>query len=176
MTDGNTGKEQPRSARAPSNSLSPTKVGELAEMFAGDAEMPVVLTNLADMLQWARNWDRLQQSDVERARFASENFRARPGTPDLMIISGPISRKLAPRLRQLWEQMPEPNWVISTSQEANSGGDYYDSYSIVQGADMVVPVDVYIPTTSLRPEALIEGLFKLRDKLVNEGVKIPGAQ
>jgi len=156
----------------------------------GQQEEPAVLTSLADMLQWTQNWARSRSvwpfmyalaccgfemiaaasaPQYDMARFGSEVFRASPRQADLMIVAGTVSVKMAPRLRHLWEQMPEPKWVISMGQCANSGGEFYDSYYTVQGVDTVVPVDVYVPGCPPRPEALIEGIFKLREKIEKQG-------
>ena len=156
----------------------------------GQQEEPAVLTRLADMLHWAQNWTRSRSiwpfmyalaccgfemiaaasaPQYDMSRFGSEVFRASPRQADLMIVAGTVSVKMAPRLRHLWEQMPEPKWVISMGQCANSGGEFYDSYYTVQGVDTVVPVDVYVPGCPPRPEALIEGIFKLREKIEKQG-------
>jgi NADH-quinone oxidoreductase subunit D len=156
----------------------------------GQQEEPAVLTSVADMLQWAQNWARSRSiwpfmyalaccgfemiaaasaPQYDLARFGSEVFRASPRQADLMIVAGTVSVKMAPRLRHMWEQMPEPKWVISMGQCANSGGEFYDSYYTVQGVDTVVPVDVYVPGCPPRPEALIEGILKLREKIEKQG-------
>jgi len=98
------------------------------------------------------------------ARFGSEAFRATPRQADCMIIAGRLSKKMAPVLRQIYDQMPEPKWVISMGACASSGG-VYNNYAIVQGADQVVPVDVYVPGCPPSPDALMYAILKLQDKI-----------
>jgi NADH-quinone oxidoreductase subunit B len=103
-------------------------------------------------------------SRFDLARFGSEAFRATPRQADVMIIAGRLSKKMAPVLRQIYDQMPEPKWVISMGACASSGG-VYNNYAIVQGADQVVPVDVYVPGCPPSPDALIYAVLKLQDKI-----------
>src|SRR5437660_1516812 len=165
------------------------------EYVPGEQEGPVQLTSVADMLNWAKNWARSRSvwplgfglaccaiemmasasaAQYDLSRFGSEVFRSSPRQADLMIVAGTVSVKMGPRLRLLWEQMPEPKWVLSMGQCANSGGEFYDSYYTVQGVDTIVPVDIYVPGCPPRPEALIEGILKLREKIAKQGLKVRG--
>ncbi len=165
-----------------------------AEYIAGQQEAQVVLTSLADMITWAQNWARSRsiwplgyglaccaiemmataQAHYDLSRWGSEVFRSSPRQADLMIVAGTVSIKMGPRLQRLYEQMPDPKWVLSMGQCANSGGEFYDSYYTVQGVDTLVPVDIYVPGCPPRPEALIEGILKLREKIEKQGLKIKG--
>ncbi len=149
--------------------------------------LPEVLTTKLDALvNWARKsslWPatfglaccaiemmNATSSRNDLARFGSEVFRASPRQADVMIVSGRVSRKMAPVLRRIYDQMPEPKWVISMGACATSGG-VFDNYAIVQGVDKVVPVDVYIPGCPPRPEMLIHAVMMLQDKVMKETLR-----
>ena len=100
------------------------------------------------------------------ARFGMEVFRASPRQADLMIVAGRVTNKMAPVLRQIYDQMPEPRWVLAMGVCASSGG-MFNNYAVVQGVDHVVPVDMYLPGCPPRPEMLIDAMFKLREKVRN---------
>ena len=92
-------------------------------------------------------------------------YRSTPRQCDILLVNGPVSEKLRPRLKTIYEQMPEPKWVIAMGECAISGGPYWDSYSIVHGVDSFLPVDVYIPGCPVRPEAMLHGFLQLQHKI-----------
>jgi NADH-quinone oxidoreductase subunit B len=145
----------------------------------------VVITSVANLVNWARSrspWPlgyglaccaiemiATGASTHDMSRFGMEVFRSSPRQADVMIVAGTVTHKMAPRLRRLYEQMPEPKWVIAMGNCASSGGEFWDSYATLQGVDTVVPVDVYVPGCPPRPEALLEGLLRLREKIARGG-------
>lgn len=105
----------------------------------------------------------------DAGRWGQEVFRASPRQADLMIVSGRLSNKMAPVVRQVYDQMPEPKWVISMGACASSGG-MFNNYAVVQGVDHILPVDIYIPGCPPRPDMLIDAVFKLRKKVAKRPI------
>src|SRR5699024_347179 len=143
----------------------------------------LLTTKLEDLINWARKnslWPaqfglaccaiEMMTSGGSRydlARFGMERFSATPRQADLMIVAGRLSQKMAPVLRQIYDQMPEPKWVLSMGVCASSGG-MFNNYAIVQGVDHVVPVDMYLPGCPPRPEMLLDAILKLHAKIQDE--------
>src|SRR5581483_7118404 len=108
-------------------------------------------------------------ASVDIGRFGSEAFRASPRQSDLMIVSGRVSQKMAPILRTVYDQMPEPKWVISMGACASTGG-VFNNYALLQGVDKIVPVDVYVPGCPPRPEDLLNALMILQSRIKARGI------
>ncbi|KAK6950809.1 hypothetical protein Daesc_007334 [Daldinia eschscholtzii] len=140
------------------------------------------LTTLDQIANWARQssfWPMtfglaccaVEMMHVSTPRYDQDRlgiiFRASPRQSDIMIVAGTLTNKMAPALRQVYDQMPEPRWVVSMGSCANGGGYYHYSYSVVRGCDRVVPVDVYVPGCPPTSEALMYGIFQLQRKMRN---------
>jgi NADH-quinone oxidoreductase subunit B len=146
----------------------------------------VVTLKLEDLINWGRyrsmypllmgiaccaiEMMAAQASHYDMSRFGMELMRASPRQSDLMIVAGRVTNKLAPVLRRLYEQMPDPKWVLSMGDCASCSG-VFNNYAIVQGVDEIVPVDVYVAGCPPRPEALIHGIITIHEKVKGEKIK-----
>jgi NADH-quinone oxidoreductase subunit B len=149
-----------------------------------EVKQGILITTLAKMVNWARKQSvfpvtfglaccaiELMATGAghhDLARWGMEIFRASPRQADLMIVAGRVSQKMGPVLRTIYDQMPEPKWVISMGVCASSGG-MFNNYGVIQGVDTIVPVDVYVPGCPPRPEMLMYGILRLHEKISKRG-------
>ena len=147
-------------------------------------DMGIVTTKLEELVNWSRTnamWPMLfglaccaiemmaaQASHYDMSRFGMELMRASPRQSDLMIVAGRVSRKMAPVVRRLYDQMPEPKWCISMGACASTGG-IFDTYAVVQGIDRFIPVDVYIPGCPPRPDQILRAILDMQNKVQKGG-------
>jgi NADH-quinone oxidoreductase subunit B len=141
----------------------------------------VLVTTVDSLLNWSRHYSlwpvnfglaccafEMIATAVSRfdiSRFGMELFRPSPRQADMMLVSGTLTWKMAPALKRIYDQMPEPKWVLAMGSCAISGGPFRDSYSVVPGVNLIVPVDVYVPGCPPRPEALLHGIMMLHHKI-----------
>ena len=151
----------------------------------------LLLTSLEELTDWGRShsvWPlqfglaccaiemiAASMARFDIARFGSEVFRPSPRQADLLIVSGTVTKKMAPMVVRIWNQMPEPKYCIAMGACAISGGPFKQGYNVLKGIDRYVPVDVYVPGCPPRPEALLNGLMKLQEKISHQRLGTPAA-
>ncbi|CAG8140526.1 unnamed protein product [Penicillium olsonii] len=170
----------PRYTHTSSNAIRKknSSAGKLERQKTG--ESGYLLTKADDLINWGRQsslWPLsfalaccgVEMMHTSMPRYDQDRlgiiFRASPRQADVMIVAGTVANKMAPAVRQLYDQMPEPRWVISMGSCANGGGYYHYSYNVVRGVDRIVPVDIYVPGCPPTAEALLQGIFLLQKKM-----------
>lgn len=182
---------QARSGQEPGPGAGPVPVPEPVPTFLPEPKRLGVLSRLAPepmkvVLNWGRRYSlwvfnfglaccaiefiAASMARHDFIRLGVIPFAPGPRQADLMIVSGTVTDKMAPAVKRLYEQMPEPKYVISFGACSNCGGPYWDSYSVTKGVDQIIPVDVYVPGCPPRPEALLQGILKLQEKIARESL------
>ncbi len=167
----------------PVQRVSGVQLGRTEDELREEAERGILTTTVGKAVAWARKnsmWPATfglaccaiemmaaGAAHYDLARWGMEIFRASPRQADLMIVAGRVSQKMGPVLRQIYDQMPEPKWVISMGVCASSGG-MFNNYGLIQGVDTIVPVDIYVPGCPPRPEMLMYGILRLHEKVQRE--------
>ncbi|MFJ7061131.1 NADH-quinone oxidoreductase subunit B [Streptomyces griseobrunneus] len=175
----------------PEHSADPQTVGAAEPVLLPDPQRLGILSRLAPepmkvILNWGRRYSlwvfnfglaccaiefiAASMARHDFIRLGVIPFAPGPRQADLMIVSGTVTDKMAPAVKRLYEQMPEPKYVISFGACSNCGGPYWDSYSVTKGVDQIIPVDVYVPGCPPRPEALLQGILKLQEKIARESL------
>ena len=167
----------------PIQRLAGVQTGRTGAEVEQEVHRGILVTTLGKAIAWARKnsmWPATfglaccaiemmatGAAHYDLARWGMEIFRASPRQADLMIVAGRVSQKMGPVLRQIYDQMPEPKWVLSMGVCASTGG-MFNNYGLIQGVDTIVPVDIYVPGCPPRPEMLMYGILRLHEKVQRE--------
>ena len=175
------------SVPAMANAAGPDRDVQVRELSDALQDKGFLLTTTEDIINWARNGSlhwmtfglaccAIEMMQASMPRYDIERFgtapRASPRQSDLMIVAGTLTNKMAPALRKVYDQMPEPRYVISMGSCANGGGYYHYSYAVVRGCDRIVPVDIYVPGCPPTAEALLYGILQLQRRIRRTGTLV----